>query len=66
MNTNQTLNSNLNLDEPFKAIEVIDFLFFLLSLDSFVNVWSRSVSCILSVSVLAWPFVVEKIRKVCF
>ncbi len=26
---------------------------------------NRSVSCILSVSVLAWPFVVEKIRKVC-
>uniref|UniRef100_A0A673JSL3 Uncharacterized protein n=1 Tax=Sinocyclocheilus rhinocerous TaxID=307959 RepID=A0A673JSL3_9TELE len=30
-----------------------------------VIVWSRSVSRILSVSAFAWPFVAEKIRKVC-
>ncbi len=28
MNSNQTLNSKLNIDEPLKAIKVIDFLFF--------------------------------------
>ncbi len=27
MNSNQTLNSKLNIDEPLKAIKVIDFLF---------------------------------------
>ncbi len=26
MNSNQTLNSKLNIDEPLKAIKVIDFL----------------------------------------
>ncbi len=29
MNSYQTLNSKLNIDEPLKAIKVIDFLFFL-------------------------------------
>ncbi len=28
MNSYQTLNSKLNIDEPLKAIKVIDFLFF--------------------------------------
>ncbi len=28
MNGKQTLNSELNVDEPLKAIKVIDFLFF--------------------------------------
>ncbi len=28
MNSNQTRNSKLNVDEPLKAIKVIDFLFF--------------------------------------
>ncbi len=31
MNSNQTLNSKLNIDEPLKAIKVIDFLFFFCS-----------------------------------
>ncbi len=31
MNSNQTLNSKLNKDEPLKAIKVIDFLFFVCS-----------------------------------
>ncbi len=29
MNSYQTLNSKLNIDEPLKAKKVIDFLFFL-------------------------------------
>ncbi len=33
INSNQTLNSKLNIDEPLKAIKVIDFLFFILFLD---------------------------------
>ncbi len=33
MNSNQTLNSKLNIDERLKAIKVIDFLFFILFLD---------------------------------
>ncbi len=32
MNSNQTLNSKLNIDEPLKAIKVIDFFFFVLGL----------------------------------
>ncbi len=31
MNSNQTLNSKLNIDESLKAIKVIDFLFFFCS-----------------------------------
>ncbi len=31
MNSYQTLNSKLNIDEPLKAIKVIDFLFFFCS-----------------------------------
>ncbi len=29
MNSHQALNSKLNIDEPLKAIKVIDFLFYL-------------------------------------
>ncbi len=40
-------------------------LFCLLCGDVLICICSRSVSRILSVSALAWPFVVGKIRKVC-
>ncbi len=37
MNSYQTLNSKLNIDEPLKAIKVIDFLFFFFFFCSWIN-----------------------------